>query len=292
LSESEVRPEWLKKRQPLSEAVMATRRAVKNLGLHTVCQSARCPNISECFCSGNATFLILGDHCTRNCAFCAVEHGKPSSPDPEEGKKIVRYIEGAGTRYAVITSVTRDDLEDGGAAHFERVVRDIKNSLPEVGIELLVPDFHGRADLITRIAALPIQVFGHNLETVSSLYPRIRAGAGYERSLELLRTAAAVLPPDRLLKSGIMLGLGESRGDLEVLFDDLAACGVRILTMGQYLRPTRENTTVSRYYHPDEFAELKSLAEAREITTVVAAPYVRSSYLAEEHYLATLRKSV
>lgn len=292
MSETEHRPEWLKKPRRLSEAVMATRRAVKNLELHTVCQSARCPNISECFCAGNATFLILGDRCTRDCAFCAVDHGSPGEPDPEEGRRIVRYLEDTSTRFAVITSVTRDDLADGGAAHFERVVHDIKKSLPGVGIELLVPDFRGRADLIARVAGLPVEVFGHNLETVSRLYSRVRRGAGYDRSLELLRQAGALLPAGRLLKSGIMLGLGEEPEDLEVLFADLAACGVEILTMGQYLRPAPKNSPVRRYYRPEEFEELKRRAEARGICTVVAGPYVRSSYLAEEHYLSTLRKSV
>jgi lipoic acid synthetase len=292
LSENEVRPGWLRKEKRLSPEVLATRRKVKTLGLHTVCQSARCPNVGECFCSGNATFLILGERCTRDCAFCAVDHGSPGAPDPEEGRKIAAYIEAAGTRFAVITSVTRDDLADGGAGHFERVVRDIRSRLPKLGIELLVPDFKGRPDLIARVAGLPIEVFGHNLETVPRLYAQIRRGADYARSLTLLRRAAAVLPAGRLLKTGIMLGLGEKPEDLDPLFADLVTCGVDILTMGQYLRPTQKNSPVRRYYHPDEFAALKSRAEKQGIPTVVAGPYVRSSYLAEEHYLSTLRKSV
>jgi lipoic acid synthetase len=292
LSENEVRPLWLRKGNRLSEEVLATRRSVKSLGLHTVCQSARCPNVSECFCAGNATFLILGDRCTRDCAFCAVGHGSPADPDPDEGKKIARYIKSTRTRFAVITSVTRDDLGDGGAAHFERVVNDIKKALPDVSIELLVPDFSGKSIPIARVAGLPIEVFGHNLETVPRLYPHIRRGADYTRSLDLLRQAASLLPAGRLLKTGIMLGLGEEPDDLDMLFADVAACGVDILTLGQYLRPGQDNTPVRRYYHPEEFAELKTRAEAQGITTVVAGPYVRSSYLAEEHYLSTLGKSV
>lgn len=284
------RPPWLRKQKRLTPEVMRTRRHIDELGLHTVCESARCPNLGECFACGNATFLILGDHCTRDCAFCAVEHGRPLPPDAREGEKIAEYVRGNKIRYAVITSVTRDDLPDGGAAHFRRVVEDLKRLLPSVQIELLVPDFQGRRDSIESVTALPIKVFAHNVETVQELYPRVRRGADYQRSLEVLKFTAELRNnrDEPRIKSGIMVGLGETEDQLERLFGDLAAVPVEILTIGQYLQPSKFNAPVHRYYEPDEYELLREKAVAFGIRHVVAGPYVRSSYLAERAYRGSL----
>ncbi len=284
------RPPWLRKQKQLTPEVMRTRRHIDELGLHTVCESARCPNLGECYACGNATFLILGDHCTRDCAFCAVEHGRPLPPDAREGEKIAEYVRSNKIRYAVITSVTRDDLPDGGAAHFRRVVEDLKRLLPSVQIELLVPDFQGRRDSIKSVAALPIKVFAHNIETVQELYPRVRRGADYQRSLEVLNFTAELRnkQDEPRIKSGIMVGLGETEDQLERLFGDLAAVPVEILTIGQYLQPSKFNAPVHRYYEPDEYELLREKALAFGIRHVVAGPYVRSSYLAERAYRGSL----
>jgi lipoic acid synthetase len=285
------RPEWLRKQKRFSPEVLRTRRGIDRLGLHTVCESARCPNLGECYSRGNATFLILGDHCTRNCAFCAVQQGPPQAPDAEEGRRIAVYIREGGIRFAVITSVTRDDLPDGGSGHFVRVVDDIRAAVPAVKLELLVPDFRGRREAVQRVASLPVEVFAHNVETVPALYPRVRAGADYRRSLAVLRMAAAARRPGVRLKSGIMVGLGETRAQLEALFADLAACAVDVLTIGQYLAPSKKNSPVVRYYKPEEFRGLQAAAREAGIPSVVAGPYVRSSYLAEQAYLEAGGKS-
>lgn len=274
------RPSWLRKPAPLSPEVVAGKARFARSGLHTVCESARCPNISECYRAGNATFLVMGENCTRRCAFCAVRHGEPTPLDPEEGRRMAQIMAEGGVRYAVITSVTRDDLPDGGAAHFAAVVSDIRAVLPTVGLELLVPDFQGMMESVRRVAALPVQVLGHNLETVSSLYPRARRGADYGRSLALLREARRTSAGARV-KSGIMVGLGETTDELHALFDDLAEAGAEILTIGQYLRPSWQNLPVARYVPPEEFDSLAETARKSGISTVLAGPYVRSSYLAE-----------
>jgi lipoic acid synthetase len=285
------RPEWLRKQKRLSPEVLRTLREIDNLGLHTVCESARCPNLGECYQRGNATFLILGEHCTRNCGFCAVDHGAPSPPDPQEGVKIAHYMRIAGIRFAVVTSVTRDDLPDGGAGHFVRVVQDVRAELPAIGLELLVPDFRGHRASIEAVARAPIQVFAHNVETIEALYQRVRRGADYRRSLELLRLAAVARNTGVRLKSGIMVGLGESAEELTRLFGDLAAVGVEILTIGQYLIPSKKNNPVVRYYKPEEFDELAVRAQSEGIPYVMAGPYVRSSYLAEQAFRESVRKS-
>ncbi len=274
------RPAWLRKPAPLSPEVVAGKARFARSGLHTVCESARCPNMSECYRAGNATFLVMGEDCTRRCAFCAVQHGAPAPLDPDEGKRIAQLMAESGVRYAVITSVTRDDLPDGGAEHFAAVVSDIRAVLPAVGLELLVPDFRGRVESMRRVAALPVQVIGHNLETVSSLYPRARRGADYGRSLALLRQARRSSAGARV-KSGVMVGLGETTEELLALFEDLAGAGAEILTIGQYLRPSWRNLPVARYVPPEEFESLAEAARKRGIATVLAGPYVRSSYLAE-----------
>jgi lipoic acid synthetase len=264
----------------MTEGVVGSKARIAGMGLHTVCESARCPNLSECFQSGNATFLIMGDTCTRNCGFCAVDHGKAEPLDTEEGRKIASWMRDMSIRYAVLTSVTRDDLPDDGAGHFCRVVRDIRAELPAAGIELLVPDFRGKREAIEAVASLPVQVFGHNLETVRSLYPAARKGADYGRSLEVLRIAKNAASSARI-KSGVMVGLGEEVDELEALFEDLAAAGVEMLTIGQYLRPSWDKLPVARYLEPAEFDALGRSARERGIPFVQAGPYVRSSYLAE-----------
>jgi lipoic acid synthetase len=280
----------LRKQKRLTPQVMKTRRHIDELGLHTVCESARCPNLGECYACGNATFLILGEPCTRDCAFCAVEHGRPHPPDTQEGEKIAEYVRTNEIRYAVITSVTRDDLPDGGAGHFGRVVEDIKRLLPSLQIELLVPDFQGRRGSVESVASLPIQVFAHNIETVQEVYPRVRQGANYRRSLEVLKIAASLRNRQELprIKSGIMVGLGETEDQLKRLFEDLAVVAVEILTIGQYLQPSKFNAPVDRYYEPDEYELLRERAVACGIRHVVAGPYVRSSYLAERAYRGSL----
>jgi lipoic acid synthetase len=292
------RPPWLRKQKRLTPEVMRTRRSIGGLGLHTVCESARCPNLGECYACGNATFLILGDQCTRGCAFCAVDHGHPRPADQEEGKKIAEYVRSNGIHYAVLTSVTRDDLPDGGASHFVRVVEDLKKLVPSLQIELLVPDFAGRRPMIEWVVGLPIEVFGHNLETVEEQYQSVRSGADYRRSLEVLNTAAQSRNSGNgqsaspRIKSGIMVGLGETDEQLQRLFSDLAAVSVEILTIGQYLQPSKFNAPVHRYYNPDEYELLREKAVACGIRHVVAGPYVRSSYLAEQAYRGSLQKNV
>ncbi len=278
------RPQWLRKKRNLSTRVMSTMGGLKNLNLHTVCESAKCPNLSECFSAGIATFMILGDRCTRNCRFCAVEHGLPSEPEALEGKRISLYVEKNLLSYIVITSVTRDDLPDGGVSHFVRVVEDIKSRIPEIKIELLVPDFQGRRDAIEKVMSLPIEVFGHNMETVRSLYSLVRKGADYDRSLEVLSWAGEHCTGGKNIKTSIMVGLGEREEELDSLFSDLAAVSIDILTIGQYLRPSKAHHPVAKYYKPEEFSQLAEQARAAGIKTVFSGPYVRSSYLAEETY--------
>jgi lipoyl synthase len=276
------RPEWLRKQLSMTAGVVERKAAIAHSGLHTVCESARCPNLSECFRAGTATFLVMGSSCTRRCGFCAVSHEGPQALDPDEGKRIAEQVKQMGIRFAVITSVTRDDLPDGGAAHFVRLVTDLRAALPEVGIELLVPDFQGRVESVNAVAALPIQVFAHNLETVASLYPVVRRGAVYQRSLDVLRAARAA--GAAAVKSGIMVGLGETAQELEGLFGDCVEAGVSILTIGQYLRPRRENVPVRRYVTPGEFEDMAAAARRAGIPVVEAGPYVRSSYHAESVY--------
>jgi lipoyl synthase len=279
------RPPWLRKQRLFPQGVLSCRGRISDLGLHTVCESARCPNLTECFQRGNATFLILGESCTRNCGFCAVPHGDPSEPDPAEGEKIASFASERGISYCVITSVTRDDLPDGGASHFIRVVRDLRRLRPSMRIEVLVPDFRGSRRAVDAVTELDLAVFGHNVETVPSLYPRLRSGAAYARSLEVLRWAGRK-EGGFLLKTGLMAGLGEGREELAAVFRDCAGAGVEILTIGQYLQPSARQVPVARYLPPVEFEDLADLARACGIPHPVSGPYVRSSYLAERTFLA------
>ena len=276
-------PPWIKVRAPGGQRYQALRAILRDRGLHTVCEEAECPNIGECWGHGTATFMLLGDTCTRGCRFCAVGKGKPEPPDPEEPRKVAEAVEALALDYAVLTSVDRDDLPDQGAGHFARTVEAIRELLPTSGIEALVPDFQGRADCVERVARSPLTVFAHNVETVPRLYRRVRPGAAYERSLLVLEMAKELAgSPALLTKSSLILGLGEERAELEDVFADLRDHGCDILTLGQYLRPSPGQLPVERYLPPEEFAELRRTALACGFRQVVSGPLVRSSYHAWE----------
>jgi lipoic acid synthetase len=275
-------PPWLKVRAPGGPNFAETRATVKELGLHTVCEEAHCPNIGECWGHKTATFMLLGDTCTRNCGFCAVAHGRPLAVDPDEPDRVAVAVERLGLHHVVITSVNRDDLADGGAAHFAATARAVKARLSECRVEVLVPDFRGRLDAVAAVAAAPIDVFNHNIETVPRLYKRVRPGALYERSLAVLE-AAREARADILTKAGLMLGLGETVDELISVFSDLRHVGCAVLTLGQYLRPALENLPVERYVPPEEFAALGQRARALGFRHVEAGPLVRSSYHAWSH---------
>lgn len=277
-------PAWLKVRAPGGPGYVETRAIVKGLGLHTVCEEARCPNIGECWGHRTATFMLLGDTCTRNCAFCAVAHGRPLPVDPGEPFRVAHAVSRLGLRHVVVTSVNRDDLVDGGAGQFAATARAIKHVLPGCRIEVLVPDFQGDLGSVAVVTAAPIDVFNHNVETVPRLYRRVRPGARYERSLAVL-SAAAGARPGFLTKAGIMLGLGESTDEVISVFQDLRAVGCEILTVGQYLRPSGDarHLPVDRYVHPEEFAALGRAGLALGFRHVEAGPLVRSSYHAWSH---------
>ena len=275
-------PPWLKVRAPGGPGFAETMATVRELGLHTVCQEARCPNIGECWGHRTATFMLLGDTCTRNCGFCAVTHGRPRAVDPGEPVRVASAIARLGLRHVVVTSVNRDDLPDGGAAHFAATARAIERLVPACRVEVLVPDFQGNLASVAEVVASPIDVFNHNLETVPRLYRRVRAGARYERSLAVLE--AARRRGERLLtKTGLMLGLGETQDELVSVFADLRRIGCDILTLGQYLRPSAEHLPVERYVPPEEFAALRAEALVLGFRHVEAGPLVRSSYHAWSH---------
>jgi lipoic acid synthetase len=275
-------PPWLKVRAPGGPAFAETRAAVKALGLHTVCEEAHCPNIGECWGHKTATFMLLGDTCTRNCSFCAVTHGRPLAVDAAEPGRVALAVARLGLRHVVVTSVNRDDLPDGGAEHFSATARAIRGLLPECRVEVLVPDFQGRLASVDTVAASPIDVFNHNVETVPRLYRRVRPGAQYERSLAVLRRAGEHRAAYQT-KAGLMLGLGEERGELTSVFSDLRAVGCDILTLGQYLRPSADHLPVERYVPPEEFAALREDALALGFRHVESGPLVRSSYHAWSH---------
>jgi lipoic acid synthetase len=282
-------PTWLRVNQPPAGAVARIGRHTLGKGLATVCEQARCPNRGRCFAEGTATFLILGESCTRNCAFCAVSHGVPKKVDLEEPQKVAGSVAGLGLKHAVITSVTRDDLPDGGASVFAATVRAIDDRSPGTSVEVLIPDFQGSASALQKVLDAGPDVVGHNLETIPRLYGTVRRGADYDRSLELLGSVRSVAP-GIVTKSGIMLGLGESRDEVLRVVNDLVRVGCQVLTMGQYLQPTVDHHPVERFVHPDEFDELKELALDRGILQVAAAPLVRSSFRAGE-ILQALRES-
>jgi lipoic acid synthetase len=277
----ERKPEWLKVRAPGSPGYLRLKELMRGLNLHTVCEEAQCPNIGECWHHGTATFMILGDVCTRACAYCAVAHGRPDPLDPLEPGRVANAIHTLDLSYVVITSVDRDDLPDGGASVFAATIRATRERLPACRIEVLIPDFQGdEAALRTVLDARP-DILNHNTETVPRLYKMARSGGRYARTLELLDRSRRYAP-DIPTKTGVMVGLGEEKDELLAVFHDLRDAGCGILTIGQYLRPSLEHAPIVRYYHPDEFAELKRIALDLGFVHVESGPLVRSSYHAHE----------
>lgn len=277
-------PPWLKIRQPWGLEVEQTRDILHTWGLKTVCREARCPNLGECFAQGTATFLILGTRCTRNCQFCSVEHATPFAPaDKGEPERLAEAVAALGIRHVVITSVTRDDLPDGGAQHFSLSIRAIKRKNPGVTVEVLVPDFKGEMTALAKILLAEPDILAHNVETVPRLYPTVRPQALYSRSLALLRFShqtTSTIP----VKSGFMVGLGETREEITVLLSDLRQHGVEIVTIGQYLRPRLNLLPVVKFYRPEEFEELETMARSMGFKKVESGPLVRSSYRAERQF--------
>ena len=276
-------PAWIKVRAPGGGRYERLKGILRGHRLHTVCEEAQCPNVGECWGHGTATFMLMGDICTRGCRFCAVSKGTPEPLDPEEPERIAEVIEELGLQFAVLTSVDRDDLPDQGAGHIARTIEAIRRRLPACGVEALVPDFRGDAACVETVVRAPLTVLAHNLETVPRLYKRVRPGARYERSLGLLAAAKErAASPDILTKSGIMLGLGEERREIEDVFSDLRDHRCDILTIGQYLRPSPDQLPVERYLPPEEFADLRRAALEFGFRQVVSGPLVRSSYHAWE----------
>ncbi|OFW07622.1 MAG: lipoyl synthase [Acidobacteria bacterium RIFCSPLOWO2_02_FULL_68_18] len=275
------KPEWLKVRAPGSANYLRLKDLMRTLRLHTVCEEARCPNVGECWHHGTATFMILGVVCTRACAYCAVAHGRPQALDPAEPERVADAIEAMGLRHAVVTSVDRDDLPDGGAAMFAETIRLARARAPGCRIEVLVPDFRGVERSLRTVLDAGPDVLNHNVETVPRLYRMARSGGRYPRSLELLDRSRRYRPQIPT-KTGIMVGLGEALEEVAAVFDDLRGVGVSILTIGQYLRPSPQHAPMVRYYHPDEFADLERMALARGFVHVESGPLVRSSYHASE----------
>ena len=275
------RPPWIKARAPIGENYERLRGLMRELDLHTVCEEARCPNVGECWNRGTATFMILGDVCTRACGFCAVKTGLPGlTPDPEEPRRVANAVARMGLRHAVITSVNRDDQRDGGAAIFAAVIREIRTRIPGCAVEVLIPDFKGDwAALQTVLTARP-DVLNHNTETVARLYRTVRPGASFPRSLELLRRSKEA---GLLTKSGIMVGLGEERDEVFETIRAIRGAGTHVLTVGQYLRPSPDHLPLVRYYSPEEFDQIRDFAKGLGYAHVESGPLVRSSYHAEEH---------
>lgn len=300
------KPPWLKKRLPLPAAMAGMDRLLRSHRLHTVCEGAACPNRGECFESGTATFLILGDTCTRDCRFCAILSGAPSPVDAEEPKHVAAAAAALGLSHVVITSVTRDDLSDGGATHFAATIREVRRALPGATVEVLIPDFGGEAKALDLVLAEAPEVLNHNMETISRLYARVRPEADFERSLELLRRAAASTytrsageyaePGLRLtgdstpiVKTGFMVGLGETGAEVEALLTALTDVGVDVVTIGQYLRPSKYHLPVVEYVPPEVFSSYAAYGEARGLV-VVSGPFVRSSFQAETAYKEARRR--
>lgn len=277
------KPAWLRVRSPLTPEVGRLKSVLRTHGLHTVCEEASCPNIGECFGHGTATFMIMGNLCTRRCPFCDVAHGRPKPLDPAEPAELAAVVRDMGLKFVVITSVDRDDLRDGGAAHFRACIEAVRAAAPGIHIEILVPDFRGREPLALEIlATAPPEVFNHNLETVPRLYRKARPGSSYEGSLALLRDFRK-LQPQVPTKSGIMVGLGETTEEVLSVMRDLRAHDCELLTIGQYLQPSRDyHLPVERYVTPDEFAAFEQAGRAMGFQHVASGPLVRSSYHAEQ----------
>lgn len=277
------KPPWLKKRIPPLQDVQKVRSILEKIDLHTVCQEARCPNMGECFARGTATFLILGKVCTRDCGFCAVEHGAPGPPDEGEPDRVAQAVRKMGLRYVVITSVTRDDLPDGGASSFAKTIRAIRALNPETKVEILIPDFKGDENSLKTVLKERPEILNHNIETIPRLYPRVRPLAHYERSLNLLKTSKEDYP-HIATKSGFMLGFGETREEVLELFQNLREAGCDFLTIGQYLQPRQDRLPVIRFIPPEEFEEYKRVGEGMGFRAVASGPFVRSSFHAAQMY--------
>ena len=275
-------PEWIKVRAPGGEGYASTKQVVQALDLHTVCEEAHCPNLAECWGHRTATFMLLGDVCTRNCGYCAVTHGRPVAVDPHEPERVAEGVERLGLRHVVVTSVDRDDLPDGGAGHFAATARAIKRRQPDCTVEVLTPDFKGNLEALAEVVEAPIEVFNHNTETVPRLYKLARPGGRYDRCLAIL-DAAKRRRPSLLTKTGLMLGLGEEPAEVHAVLADLREVACDILTLGQYLQPTRQHLPIARYLTPAEFDELGAAARALGFRHVESGPLVRSSYHAWQH---------
>jgi lipoic acid synthetase len=277
-------PDWLRKGETHPESVQALKRGLRRLNLHTVCESARCPNIHECFHRGAATFMILGNLCTRGCSFCSVPKGSPAKRefvlDEHEPANVARMAAEMKLRYVVITSVNRDDLEDGGSHHFAETVREVRKALPDARIEVLTPDFCGDMDAVARVLDARPDVFNHNMETISRLYRKVRPQADYRQSLDVLAFARRHRP-EVMTKSGLMVGLGEDREEVFELLRDVRASDVDVATIGQYLQPTRRNMAVAGFVTPDRFSEYRDYGLSIGFKMVFSGPFVRSSYMAE-----------
>ncbi len=278
------KPSWLRKRIPPLPDILKVKGLLEELSLHTVCEEARCPNLGECFSQGTATFLILGDICTRNCGFCAVQHRVPSPPEEEEPEKIASAVREMGIRYAVITSVTRDDLPDGGASFFARTIEAIRKEDQEIKIEVLIPDFKGDPSSLEIVLKASPDVLNHNIETVERLYSEVRPQAHYKRSLNLLKRSKELYPHIQT-KSGFMVGLGESRQEIIELMEDLREAKCDLLTIGQYLQPRSDRLPVVRFVPPEDFEEYKKIGDDMGFRAVASGPFVRSSFQASQMFV-------
>jgi lipoyl synthase len=275
-------PDWIKVSAPGSANYLRLKRMMREKNLHTVCEEARCPNIGECWGNKTATFLILGDTCTRGCRFCSIDKGKPLALDPEEPRNVALMVKDLGLNHIVITSVNRDDLPDGGAAHFAKTVFWVKNLNPGIRVELLIPDFEGNLSALKTVVDSGIEILNHNVETVPRLYGKVRPGHTYECSRNILKTAKS-MRPEVLTKTGLMLGVGETREEVMTTLEDLRADDVDIVTLGQYLQPSSRQLKVDRYLDPTEFADFKLAGEKLGFRHVESGPLVRSSYHAWSH---------
>lgn len=277
------KPEWIKVRAPQGKVYDETRDIVRKHKLTTVCEEAGCPNVGECWNKQHATFMIMGEVCTRACSFCNVATGRPDALDPMEPLRVGVAVMQMGLKHVVITSVDRDDLEDSGAAHFEKTIKAIRFKSPHTSIEILPGDFRGDMDAIDRVIAAKPDVFNHNLETVPRLYPTVRPGARYFRSLRLLQRVKE-RDPSQFTKSGLMVGLGETRAEIGQVMDDMRAANIDFITIGQYLQPTPKHAPLDRFWTPDEFAELEKMARGKGFLMISASPLTRSSYHAAEDF--------
>ncbi len=275
------KPSWLKRRLPTGPDYENVKALINKGGLHTVCQEAKCPNIWECFSKHTATFMIMGSRCTRSCRFCAIDHGPTTKPDPEEPARVAEAARKMGLNYVVITSVTRDDLPDGGATFFAQTIQEVQKQIPDALVEVLIPDFQGNAEAIKTVLKARPDVLNHNIETVPRLYPTVRPEANFDRSLEVLKQTRQY---DRSIptKSGLMLGLGELPAEISRTLEDLFKADCRILTLGQYLQPSKQHLQVERFVPPEEFVNWRKIALKIGFSQVAAGPFVRSSYHAKE----------